>query len=96
MTTTNETRREVMQTAWALFRADPARTFANALAGAWSWLRGRATRLAEAARFMARNAGRTVAFGSMLQSPIRRSLGGSAYAGANARSAGYVTSAMGL
>ena len=75
MTTTTQTRRDVMATAWGLFRADPARTFANALAGAWAWIKGRAARVAANAAWLARAAGRTVAFGSMLQSPIRRRVG---------------------
>lgn len=73
--TTNETRREIMALAWGLFRADPARTFADALAGAWRWIKGHAARVAANAVWLARAAGRTVAFGSMLQSPIRRRVG---------------------
>ena len=73
--TTNETRREVMATAWDLFRSAPADGFAAALAGAWRWVKGRAARLADHAAWMARAAGRTVVFGSMLQSPIRRQVG---------------------
>lgn len=92
--TTNETRREIMATAWALFRADPARTFANALTGAWRWIKGRAARAADNAAWARRNAGRTVAFGSLIASPIRRAMTGP-YTGDRTRSAGYVTSAVG-
>lgn len=92
---TNETRREVMKTAWSLFRAAPSRGFADALSGAWRWVKGAAERAAEAAAWMRRNAGRQVRLGSMVRSPIRRSLTGCAYAGANAASAGYHTSRIG-
>lgn len=95
MTTTNQTRREIMQTAWGLFRADPARTFADALAGAWRWVRASAARMAANGAWLARVAGRTVSYGSTLQSPIRRSLGGQTYAATRAGAAGYVTSMMG-
>ena len=94
MTTTNETRREVMTAAWGLVRADPARSFADALTGAWRWVRNSAARVAEAAAWMARNAGHEVAFRSMIRSPIRRALAGP-YAACRARSAGYVTSIVG-
>ena len=43
---------------------------------------------------MGRNAGRTAVFGSMLQSPIRRSLSGP-YAATRANAAGYTTSLVG-
>lgn len=93
--TTNETRRRVMQTAWSLFRADPARGFADALSGAWRWVKRAAERAAEATAWMRRAGGRQVRLGQMVQSPIRRNLTGRAYAGVNASSAGYVTSRMG-
>ena len=89
--TTNATRREIMVTAWGLFRADPALGFADALAGAWRWVRGRAARVADHAAWMARAAGRTVVFGSMLQSPIRRQVG----QGWSAYKAEHVTSTFG-
>lgn len=94
MHTSTETRREVMSTAWALFRSDPARTFADALAGAWRWIKGRAARAVEAAAWMGRYAGRTVVFAAPVQSPIRRSLSGP-YAATQARAAGYLTSMVG-
>lgn len=64
-----------MATAWSFFRADPARTFADALAGAWAWIKGAARRAADNAAWMARLAGRNVALSSMLQSPVRRQVG---------------------
>ena len=94
MNTTNETRRDVMATAWGMFRADPARGFAVALAGAWRWIKGRAARIAANAAWLARVGGRTVVYASPVQSPIRRSLSGP-YAATRARTAGYTTSMMG-
>lgn len=93
--TTTETRREVMKTAWSLFRADRSRGFADALAGAWRWVKRAAERAAETAAWMRRAAGRHVRLGSMVRSPIRRSLTGQAYAGVNAARAGYQTSRIG-
>ena len=94
MTTTNQTRHDVMATAWGLFRADPARSFADALAGAWAWIKGRAARVAANAAWLARVGGRTVSYGSTLQSPIRRSLTGP-YAATRANAAGYITTSLG-
>lgn len=98
MNTTTETRRDVMTLAWGLYRAElkgsNPRTFADALAGAWRWIKASAARAIEAGAWIARAAGRTVAFKSMLQSPIRRSLSGP-YANSRARSAGYLTSTIG-
>lgn len=91
MNTTNETRREVMALAWGLFRADPVRTFADALAGAWRWVKGRAARIANAPRWTQGSQGRTVSFGTMLQSPIRRRVG----SGWSAYKAERITAAMG-
>lgn len=91
-----ETLRQVMQTAWGLFRAEAGRrTFADALAGAWRWVKNSAARAAANAAWAARNRGRTVSYGTMLQSPIRRSLGAQPYAGRRAGEAGYVTSMIG-
>lgn len=98
MNTTNERRellRRVMNTAWGLFRADPVRTFADALAGAWRWVRKAADRAADAAAWSRQAAGRHVRFSSMVASPIRRSLTGQAFAGAHAAAAGYLTSRIG-
>jgi hypothetical protein len=92
MKTTNEIRREIMDLAWGLFRADRSRGFADALAGAWRWMKGRAARVAANAVWMARAAGRTVSFGSMLQSPIRRRVG----SGWSAYKAERTTARLGL
>lgn len=94
---TNETRREVMELAWDLFRAAAKeanpRTFANALAGAWRWVKGRAERLAKAPKWT--RTGGHVRLNTMLQSPVRRSLGAQAYAGVSAARADYVTTCVG-
>ena len=97
MKTTNQTRRDVMQLAWGLFRSalnstDP-RTFADALTGAWRWVKNAAKRVAPA--WAKGGQVRHVRLRSMVTSPIARSLTGQAYAGVNAASAGYVTSRFG-
>ena len=51
MTTTNDTRRRVMLTAWVFRREEPSRSFAEHLRAAWKWIKGMAK---TAARFMAR------------------------------------------
>lgn len=99
MNTATETRREVMLLAWGLYRAElhgaNPRSFANALAGAWRWIKGAAARAAAAPRWAKGAQPRHVSFGSMLASPIRRGLSGQAYAGVKAARAGYVTSVLG-
>lgn len=90
--------RELMEMAWGLFRAeqhgsDP-RTFADALAGSWQWFKRCAARLASAPAWV-KSRPAHVSFGSMLQSPIRRSLAGKAYANTTAARQGYVTSMVG-
>lgn len=84
-----------MAFAWSSFRADPRRTFADCLAGAWAWTKGAAARAKSHGAFMRRHAGGTVAYRSMVQSPIRRALGGSPHAGDRFRVATYTTSVMG-
>ena len=39
MTTTNETRRNVMLIAWSFRRAEAGRSFADCLRGAWAWIK---------------------------------------------------------
>ena len=95
MNTANQVRREVMEMAWGLFRAERGsvnpRTFADALAGAWRWVKGRVARMADNAAWLRRVNGGTVAFRSMLQSPIRRRVG----SGWDAYKAEYVTTSVG-
>lgn len=95
MKTTNETRREIMDLAWGLFRAEVngpnPRTFADALAGAWRWVKRTAANLAAAPHWAQGSHARTVSFGTMLQSPIRRRVG----SGWSAYKAERVTAAVG-
>lgn len=85
--------RRVMNLAWGLFRAEQRgpnpRTFADALAGAWRWVRGAAERALTGPMVG------HVRLGSMVASPVRRSLTGTRYAGANAASSGYVAARFG-
>lgn len=97
MKTTNETRRQVMVTAWDFYRTDlrssHPRTFADALAGAWRFIKELATvKLPSWARGSGR---RTVQFGSLSQSPIERSLTGKAYSGWRSHKAAYTTASVG-
>lgn len=100
MTTARRTfLRDVMELAWGLFRADRGgpepRAFADALAGAWRWMKGHAARMAKAPAWAKGSRPRTVALNTMLQSPIRRSLSSQPYAETRARAAGYLTSKIG-
>lgn len=86
--------RELMALAWSLYRSDPARTFADALAGAWRWTKARTQRQAGNAAWMKRHKS-GVAYGSLIGSPIRRSLSGLPHAGDRFRTATRLTSVMG-
>lgn len=84
--------RNVMCQAWAIYRQRHipgcnVRSFADAMRNAWAWLRRNAVPVAPATRHLRLN--------TMVQSPIRRSLGGQAYAYTDARWAGRTTSAVG-
>jgi len=91
--------RQVMDQAWAIYRQRGApgsivQTFADAMRRAWAWVKDAADR--EAARVSwAIAPRRVVRLAPMVASPIRRSLAGARYAGADAASRGYVTSAFG-
>lgn len=92
MTTAYRNRlREIMQTAWGLYRADPTRTFADALAGAWRWVRKLEGWTPPA---WATQPGRAV-FRSMVSSPIRRSLSGQPDARRRGIRAEYVSASFG-
>jgi hypothetical protein len=83
--------RKIMDTAWYAFRnrhipGSNVHTFGDAMRNAWAWLR----------RTPAAPMTQHLRFGTMVASPIRRSLGGKAYAYTNARWAGRTTTAMGL
>lgn len=95
MTATRKTfLRELMALAWSLYRSDPGRTFADALAGAWRWTKARTQRQADNAAWLKRHRG-GVAYGSLVASPIRRSLSGLPHAGDRFRTATRVTSMVG-
>ena len=89
--------RRIMLLAWGLYRAEKdgpnPRTFADALAGAWRFIRRAAHTSAPA--WAKGSHPRHVRFGSMVQSPIRRSLGNQPYAATSAARAGYLTSRLG-
>lgn len=91
--------KDVMEMAWGLFRAEQhgpsPRTFADALCGSWRWFKGRAARVASQPKWATSPRAAPVAFKSMLQSPIRRSLSGKAYAYSLSGDAGRITSRLG-
>jgi hypothetical protein len=88
MTTAQETRRRVMTVAWSLFReaakGGEPRSFADALTGAWRWVK----RLAKAKPFAVRN-------GSLIaRSAVARHYGAAAFVGGRSSHA-YAASQMG-
>jgi len=85
--------RELMDLAWRIFRQRHipgcnVRTFADAMRNAWSWVKRQAAPVVKATRHLRLN--------TMLQSPIRRSLGSQAYAGRRAWEAGRLTTSIGV
>jgi hypothetical protein len=93
------TLREVMETAWSLYRAElrgpNPRTFSDALAGAWRWVKAAAARMAARPTWASGSASRTLYMADTTRSPIRRSLTGQVYAYTRARTAGRLTSRLG-
>jgi hypothetical protein len=88
--------RSVMAVAWSKYRYERgAVTFAAALRHAWTWHKGAADREAQAERYRSAPAHRTIEYRQPVQSPIRRSLTGKAYAFTLSREAGRVTSRLG-
>lgn len=91
--------RDVMELAWSLFRGEQLgpspRTFSDALRGAWRWMKRQAERIAAQPQWAKGSRTRTVAFASMVQSPIRRGLTGP-YKNNRAAWAGRTTLAVGL
>ncbi len=87
MTTATETRRSVMKVAWSLFReaakTGEVRSFADALAGAWRWVK----KLAKSRSTW--SPGR-----SSVRSPIARRYGAAAYVGGRTSTA-YLASRIG-
>ena len=88
MSITNETRRSVMKVAWGLFReamrAGESRTFADALAGAWRWVK----KLAAMKRRSWSNGG------GVARSAIGRRYGAAAYVGGRSSTA-YLAARVG-
>lgn len=90
----------LMRRAWSIWRTRDlpgvhVSTFGDALRLAWAWVKGAAAREAAEARYQNAPTHATIHLRSMLQSPIRRSLTGQAYADTLFRDAGRVTSALG-
>ena len=94
MTVTNETRRRIMSLTWDLFRTDGERTFADALRGAWKFIRGLAK---TAAQFCgrARGARHIMLSRSLIRSPNQRATSTQRYAGAVDLRAARITSRLG-
>ena len=83
MQITNETRRSVMKVAWGLFReaakASEARTFADALSGAWRFVKRMAAMKKPA--WMKATGGRIELRSPIAPSAVGRRYGGAAYVG---------------
>lgn len=86
-----------MHLAWSLYRAELdgacPRTFADALVGAWRFIK-RATHM-PAPSWAKGHSPRHLRLAPMIQSPIRRAVAGAPYAGVSAARAGYLTSRLG-
>jgi hypothetical protein len=88
--------RDIMLLAWRKCGYERgAMPFSAALRHAWAWFRGAATREAAEERYRSAPQHRTLCLGSMVRSPIRRSLTGQYYAYTLARYAGRITSHLG-
>ena len=93
--TTNETRRDVMLFAWSAKRAEPVRTFADCLRGAWAMIKGLAKAAAKV-RARARRNGGWVHFSPRLaRSPTSNSFQGVRYGRTLDREAGIMISRLG-
>ncbi|MDI1365810.1 MAG: hypothetical protein PSX79_13285 [bacterium] len=98
MIVNNQTRREVMELAWDLFRSAlgtaDARSFADALKGAWRYMKKMATW--QPPKWARGSGARTVQLSPTLyRSPIARALQGQAYASNKAHKAAYMTARLG-
>jgi hypothetical protein len=90
-----ETRRSVMNIAWASKRSEPARAFADCLRGAWKFVKGMA---AAAAKMMAkarRAGGRLNLSPSLIRSPSTSRLSGQPFGRDRDRIAGQMISRLG-
>ena len=94
MPTATQTRRSVMNVAWAFKRAEPARAFADCLRGAWKTVKALAK---DAAKFMARvrRGGGRVSLASTASSPSTARLSGQRYGRDRDRIAGQMISRLG-
>lgn len=96
MKTTNETRRSVMKVAWSLFReaakTSEARTFADALAGAWRFIKRMAT--AKKPAWMKTTGGRIELRSPIARSAVGRRYGNAAYVGGRSSHA-YIAACAG-
>ncbi len=95
MKITNTERRSVMNVAWSSRRAEPTRSFADCLRGAWKFVK---RMLASAERLMAKahqNGGR-ISFGSVIRSPTSNALRGSRYGRARDWNAGRAIARAGI
>ena len=86
--------RRVMGLARDLFRSDPDRTFADALRGAWKFIRGLA-KTAGAFRARARGARHIMFSPSLIRSPNERATSTQPRAGDADRHAARITSRLG-
>jgi hypothetical protein len=93
MKVTNETRREVMTTAWVIFRegrqVHDGRTFAQSLGWAWSHVKREAAKAAFGAMRLVRLSP------SLIRSPLQRVTSTQRYAGRADWNAARVTSRLG-
>jgi hypothetical protein len=96
MQITNETRRSVMKVAWSLFReaakAQDPRTFADALSGAWRFIKRMAA--AKKPAWMKSNSGRVELRSPIAGSAVARRYGGAAFVGGRSSHA-YLASCAG-
>lgn len=86
--------RRIMGLAWDLFRSDPGRTFADALRGAWKFIRGMA-KTAAAFRSRACGARHIMLSPSLIRSPNERATSTQFRAGDADRHAARITSRIG-
>jgi hypothetical protein len=94
MTSANKTRQSVMLMAWASKRAEPTRSFANCLRGAWAYEKRAAK---SAAKFIAKaRRGGWVHFSpSLIRSQSTNHFAGQTYARTRDRQAGRMISRVG-
>jgi hypothetical protein len=99
--TRRDTLRRIMVLAWDFYRTDlrssHPRSFADALAGAWRWVKRTAERAAADVAWVRKVKARGGRMSpSLIRSPIQRSLSGSRYAGTADHQAAYTTARMGF